>query len=199
LARANLIGRAGRGCAAVVVAFRAVQHRAAALARADLIGRAGRGRAAVVVAFRAVQHRAAALARANLIGRAGRGCAAVVVAFRAVPHRAAALARANLIGRAGRGRAAVVVTQRVAYGHRDRIAHLVAVVALCVVLRGLGAGGGAGQLAGCLGREAVRPKVAVFSFAVFAHGFLRAGGRAAVMRNFNDPPNATTFTGEYHL
>ena len=150
------------------------------------------------MAFGAVQHCAAALAGADLIGRAGRGRAAVVVAFRAVQHRAAALAGADLIGRAGRGRTAVIVAHWVANGNRDRVAHRVAVVALCVILRSLGAGGGAGQLAGGPGRETVRRKIAVFSFAAVAHGFLRAGGRAAVMRNLRDPLSATTFTGEYH-
>ena len=91
------------------------------------------------------------------------------------------------------------MTQRVANGNRDRIAHRVAVVALRIIFRGLGAGGGADQLAGCLGREAVRRKVAVFSFAAVAHGFLRAGRRAAGMRSLIVPPSATTFTGEYHF
>ena len=71
--------------------------------------------------------------------------------------------------------------RRIAHGHRDHVAHRAAVVALCVILRSLSAGGGAGQLAGGLGRETVRRKVAVFSLATVAHGFLRAGRRAAVV------------------
>ena len=55
-----------------------------------------------------------------------------------------------------------VVVQRLAYGHRDRVAHRVAVLALYVVLRGLGAGGGAGQFVRRLVRKAVRRKFAVF-------------------------------------
>ena len=42
-----------------------------------------------------------------------------------------------------------------AHGNRDRIAHFVAAVALYIILRGLGAGGDAGQFVGSLVRKAV--------------------------------------------
>ena len=63
---------------------------------------------------------------------------------------------------------------------RGRLVSRVAGLAVCAGVGGiaaLSAGGGAGQLAGGLGRETVRRKVAVFSLATVAHGFLRAGRR----------------------
>ena len=47
-----------------------------------------------------------------------------------------------------------------AHGNRDRIAHFVAAVALYIILRGLGAGGDAGQFVGSLVRKAVVQRIA---------------------------------------
>ena len=107
-------------------------------------------------------------ARAGL-GFAFRIAAALPLAGHAVRAIAVGLPRA-------------IVSRRIAHGYRDRIAHLAAVVALHIVPRGLGAGGGAGQLAGRLVREAVL-KVAVFFMANITHRPLRAGRRTAGTRD----------------
>ena len=53
-----------------------------------------------------------------------------------------------------------------AHGNRDRIAHFVAAVALYIILRGLGAGGDAGQFVGSLVRKAVVQRIATATVAV---------------------------------
>ena len=91
-----------------------------------------------------------------------------------VQHCAAALAGADLRLCTGGGRAAVIVAHRVANGDRLRLAHRAAAVALHVVLRGLGAGGGAGQFVGGLAGKAVVVRVEIRLAAILAGAVFRA-------------------------